>query len=95
MQRGYRTRLERLEAAHRPPAQEWTIGVDIVANWRPDGGRQRVVAHIPPRLMEPGETFDYRRTLDELLDAMASVDDSLIDWGGDMIEEGHDDDEGL
>lgn len=77
MQASIKSRLARLEAMHRPTADTWTIGVDVV-EWRASdagfggayGGFGRVLASIPPRLIEPGEEFDYVKSMEELVQAM-------------------------
>lgn len=70
MQQSIKRRLERLEAAQQPDEGTWTIGIDIVEWGGADSGFGRVLASIPPRLILPGEKFDYRRELDTLLAAM-------------------------
>lgn len=73
MQASIRARLARLEAMHRPRADVWTIGLDIV-EWRgADDGFGRVLARIPPRRIEPGEPFDYVKSIEELVQAMGGV----------------------
>lgn len=88
MQQGIKTRIEKLEAAHRPPEPTWAIGVEWVAGWgRPNA---RVVAETPARLIEPGQPFDYRQVIDDIAlahAAMADIDDSLFWDDSDMVEE--------
>lgn len=94
MHQGIKMRIEKLEAAHQPPGPTWTIGVDIV-EWRGgDNGFGRVLASIPARPLEPGEPFDYRRCIDELIAALDGIDDSAVDWGNaDIIEEDREEDD--
>jgi hypothetical protein len=78
MNNNLKHRMERLEATHRPPAAMWTIPIDVV-EWRGDdaGGFGRVVGHIPARPIEPGEPFDYRKGIEELVRAMGYDDAQL------------------
>ncbi len=78
MQQSIKNRLKRLEDAARPPGPMWTIGVDIV-EWSgaDDRGFGKVVGHIPPRLIEPVEPFDYRSGIAELVAAMGHDDEEL------------------
>ena len=81
---------------HRPePVEVWTIGVDFV-EWRgaDAGGFGRVLARIPPRLIDPREPFDYRASIDEIMRAHEEILDIETDWGGDdLIEEDMEDED--
>ena len=80
MHRSLRNRIARLEDVTRPSAAQamWTIPIDIV-EWvgADDRGFGRVVGHVPARLIEPGEPFDYRRGIEELVRAMGYDDAQL------------------
>ena len=74
MQASLKNRIKRLEDANRPPEPAWTIPI-IVREWGGDGGVfGRVIGRVPARLIEPGQPFDYRTGIDELIRAMGYDD---------------------
>lgn len=77
MQVSLKNRLARLEATQHPPAGVWTIPIEIVEMDMETGARGRVVGHIPARLIQPGERFDYRTEMEQFAAAMDGIYEEL------------------